>query len=124
MLAYVRLANVSQRKKQLLGRDKFLVLAAAAACRAGWLDVADCCRQLILEHNPSHLAKNYPTIADALRSSDFPPLLKQLERQCSYERAEFLASDLDLPATTSDHQGQQTAGQIALALLAAAPPPT
>jgi len=121
MLAYVRLGNVSERKKQLLGRDKFLVLAAAAACRAGWLDVAERCRQLILEHNPSHLVGNFPTVADALRSGDFPPFLKQLERQCSYERAEFLASDLELPATASE-QAEQTPGQIALALLSSSNP--
>jgi len=115
MLAYVRLADVSQRKQQLIGRDKLLVLAAAAACRAGWIDVGQRCRELVLEHNPAHLIGTFPTAADAVRSSDFTPLLNQLERMCGYERAEFLVSELDLEARPED--GARDAGQIALSLL-------
>jgi hypothetical protein len=103
MLAYVRLADVSERKHQLIGRDKLLVLAAAAACRAGWIDVGERCRQL----------------ADALRSSDFAPLLNQLERMCGYERAEFLVSELGLAAEADD--GNRDAGQIALSVLSRQP---
>jgi hypothetical protein len=115
MLAYVRLADVSQRKRQLIGRDKLLVLAAAAACRAGWIDVGERCRQLVLEHNPAHLIGTYPTAADAVRSSDFTPLLNQLERMCGYERAEFLVSELGLETNPEDVD--RDAGQIALSLL-------
>jgi hypothetical protein len=132
MLAYVKLAAVSERKHQLIGRDKLLVLATAAAGRAGWIDVADRCRQLVLEHNPAHLIGRFSTAADALRSPDFTPLLNQLERMCSYERAEFLlnelggeaaggspaASEPDADAGAAD---QQDAGQIALALLGRRP---
>jgi hypothetical protein len=115
MLAYVRLADVSQRKQQLIGRDKLLVLAAAAACRAGWIDVGQRCRELVLDHNPAHLIGTYPTAADAVRSSDFTPLLNRLERMCGYERAEFLVSELGLEAQSED--GARDAGQIALSLL-------
>jgi hypothetical protein len=114
MLAYARLAEVSQRKHQLIGRDKLLVLAAAAACRAGWLDVGERCRQLVLEHNPAHLIGTYPTAADALRGDDFAPLLNQLERMCSYERAEFLVNELNLE---SEETIDRNAGEIALSLL-------
>jgi hypothetical protein len=115
MLAYVRLADVSQRKQQLIGRDKLLVLAAAAACRAGWIDVGQRCRELVLEHNPAHLIGSYPTAADAVRSSEFTPLLNRLERMCGYERAEFLVSELGLEPQPEDGAGD--AGQIALSLL-------
>jgi hypothetical protein len=115
MLAYVRLADVSQRKQQLIGRDKLLVLAAAAACRAGWIDVGQRCRELVLDHNPAHLIGTYPTAADAVRSSDFTPLLNRLERMCGYERAEFLVSELGLEPQPED--GARDAGQIALSLL-------
>jgi len=121
MLSYVRLADVSQRKRQPLGRDKLLVLAAAAACRAGWPDVAERCRQLVLEHNPAHLIGNFPTVADALRSDDFPPLLKQHERLCGYERAEFLAGELGLPLEDRPQEDDKTAGQVALDLLSPSP---
>ncbi len=128
MLAYVKLAAVSERKHQLTGRDRLLVLATAAAGRAGWIDVADRCRQLVLEHNPAHLIGRFSTAADALRSPDFTPLLNQLERMCSYERAEFLLNELGVEAAGgSPNKGdpggeagdadQQDAGQIALSLL-------
>jgi len=120
MLAYAQLAEVSQRKNQLLGRDKLLVLTGAAACRAGWPDVAARCRQLVLEHNHAHLLRNFSTFADALRSEDFAPLLKQLERLCNYEQAEFLVSDLDL-STPSSEVDEKGAGQIALDLLSSSP---
>src|SRR5580700_909047 len=115
MLAYVRLADVSQRKHQLIGRDKLLVLAAAAACRAGWIDVGERCRQLVLEHNPAHLIGTFPTAADAVRNDNFTPLLNQLERMCRYERAEFLVSELGLEANPEGDK--RDAGQIALSLL-------
>ncbi len=118
MLAYLRLANVSQQKHQLLGRDKLLVLGAASACRAGWPDVAERCRRLILDHNPAHLIGNFPTVADALRSADFAPLLKQHERLCGYERAEFLVNDLGLESGPPPAGAAKDAGQIALELLA------
>ncbi len=115
MLAYVRLADVSQQKHQLIGRDKLLVLAAAAACRAGWIDVGERCRQLVLEHNPAHLIGTFPTAADAVRNDNFTPLLNQLERMCRYERAEFLVSELGLEAQPEGDN--RDAGQIALSLL-------
>jgi hypothetical protein len=118
MLAYVRLADVSQRKHQLLGRDKLLILAAGAACRAGWLDVAARCRQLVLENNPAHLIGGFATVADAMRSDDFGPFLKQLERQCGYERADFLANDLGLQPHERMEEDETTAGQVALSILA------
>jgi hypothetical protein len=119
MLAYAKLAQVSQQKHQLIGRDKLLVLAAAAACRAGWLEVGERCRQLVLEHNPAHLIGSYPTAADALRSADFAPLLAQLERLCGSERAEFLVTELGMSGRSIDDD--RTAGQIALSLLKDAP---
>ncbi len=121
MLSYVRLAGVSQLKRQPLGRDKLLVLAAASACRAGWPDVAERCRRLILEHNPAHLIGTFPTVADALRGEEFGPLLKQHERLCGYERAEFLVNDLDLQPEGRPEEDDKSAGQIALELLSSSP---
>jgi len=117
MLAYVRLAEVSRRKRQPLGRDKLLVLAAAAACRAGWPEVAQRCRELVLEHNPAHLIGKTATVADALRSEEFVPLLKQHERLCGYERAEFLVNDLGLESSSLREAAEKSAGQMAIELL-------
>jgi hypothetical protein len=120
MLSYIRLADISDRKHQQIGRDRLLVLAAAAACRAGWPDVAETCRNLVLKHNPAHLIGNFASFSDALRSDDFLPLLKQHERLCGYERAEFLVQDNGLESR-SPQADNKTAAQLALDLLSRLP---
>lgn len=106
MLSYVRLADESQRRQQAMGADKFLVLAGAAACRAGWLSVAERCRQLVLVDNPSHLIGGYRTFPEAMWNPDFQTYLKQLERFVGYERAEHLLRELNVecgpPETATD----------------------
>ena len=102
VVQYLELAKISQAKQQPSGCDRFLVLAAEAACRAGWLDVAEHCREIVLQHNPHHLIGRWPTMPDALRSEEFQPFLKQLERFCSVERAESLLSELDQSLTVED----------------------
>ena len=96
MLTYVKLADLSQQKQQMLGRDKFLILAAAAACRSGWLEVADRCRGIVLTNNQRHLVGKSLSFADALRDEEFQVFLKQLERFCSYEKAEHLLRELEI----------------------------
>ena len=116
MLAYARLAHISQQKRQLLGRDKFLVLTGTAACRAGWPDVAQRCRELVVANNPAHLLARFADFPDALRSPDFEPLLKRLERFCGYEKAEHLLSELDInPGLPPDEE--TTPGRFVLQLL-------
>ena len=98
MLACVWLAAVSHEKQQLGGRDRFLILAGAAACRAGHLDVAERCRELTIAHNPLHILTRYASFPNALRSDDFATFLKQIERFCGYERAEHLLRELGIDA--------------------------
>jgi hypothetical protein len=117
MLAYVRLADLSRERQQALGADKFLVLAGAAACRAGWLDVAERCRVLVIGDNPSHLLSRYPSFADAMRDANFQPYLKQQERFVGYERAEHLLREIDPESPQFD--GLNDAGSQCLALLSA-----
>jgi len=120
MLAYARLAQISHQKRQLPGRDKFLVLTGAAACRAGWPEVALRCRELVLHHNRMHMVSRFDTFADALRSPDFEPLLKRLERMCGYEKAEHLLAELEIdPGVPPDQD--DTVGQFALSLLGESP---
>jgi hypothetical protein len=94
VVQYLELAKISQTKQQLAGRDRFLILAGIAACRAGWLDVAETCRRRVLEHNPRHLLSQWDTLPNALRSQDFATFLRQLERFCPVERAETLLTEL------------------------------
>ena len=116
MLAYVTLARISAEKQQLDGRDRFLILAGAAACRAGWLDVAARCRELVLAHNPHHLLGAHSSFPDALRSEEFDPFLKQLERNCGDERAEHLLRELGVEPLVADTP-ESDAGRAALRML-------
>jgi len=117
MLAYVHLAVLSQQKGQLAGCDRFLVLAAAAACRAGWPDVAQRCRSLILDHNRAHLIGRFESVAEALRSEEFQPFVKQLDRFCGSERAEFLLTQLNIDPEKTARPLDTPAGDYALQLL-------
>ena len=91
--AYLRLATISHERSQWLPRNKFLVLVGAAACEAGWLGVAEQCRELVGIHSPNHLLTRYESFPIALRSAEFQVYLKQLRKFCSIERAEFLLSN-------------------------------
>jgi hypothetical protein len=117
MLAYARLAAIAWQKRQLPGRDKFLLLAAASACRAGWPDVAERCRELVLAHNPLHLVGHEEAFVVAMRSPDFGPFVRQLERFCSPERAEHLLAELGIEVIVPSVEDERRAGDIARELL-------
>ena len=94
MCAYVQLAVLSDEKQQIPARDRFLLLAGVEACRAGWLDVAECCRAKLVSSNPAHQLTRHATVADALRDEDFQLLASRWERYCPYEQAEHLLLQL------------------------------
>ena len=115
MLLFARLAVVSERRRQFPGRDRFLILAGAAATRAGCLDVAERCRRAVTVRSPRHLLGRYESFADALRDDEFQPFLRQTEKFCSLERAEHLLNELDLLDATE--ACGQSASASALAIL-------
>lgn len=94
MCAYVQLALISDQKRQGPARDRFLLLAAVEACRAGWPDVADRCRRLIISGNPAHQLQRHETVADALRDPEFQKLATRWEKYCPFEHAEHLLRQL------------------------------
>jgi len=98
MCAYVQLAVLSAEKQQGQARDRFLLLAAVEACQAGWLEVAEHCRSRIVAANPGHQLHSHPTMADALRDSDFRYLAAKWYRYCPFEQAEHLLGQLGLSA--------------------------
>jgi len=117
MLAFVKLAGVSQTRQQLGPRDKFLVLAGVAASRASFPAVARRCRELVLAHNRSHLLKRYETIEAALEDAEFQTYLKQLSRFCPYEKAEHHLSQLEISPDLPDLSSKLSPGDYALLLL-------
>lgn len=118
MLIYARLAALSQEKQQLGGRDKFLILTGAEACRAGWPEVAERCREMVLANNAAHLLNRYSSFPAALRDEEFATFLKQLERFCTHEKAEHLLSELDITPDVPPKYQDDGAGAFALDVLA------
>jgi hypothetical protein len=121
MLAFVKLAGVSQSREQLGPRDKFLVLAGVAACRANHAAVAQRCRELLLAHNPSHLLKRYETIEAALEADEFQTYFRQVSRFCSYEKAEHHLSQLDISTDLPNISAKLSPEEYALLLLGHSP---
>ncbi len=77
---YQRLAEAHQAQGKYQERDRFLVLALDAAHQAGQTKAADQLRGRILELNPNHLIKPYPSFVDALKSPNFTNYLMQLRK--------------------------------------------
>ena len=100
-LCYGELACLSQEKQQPLMRDRFLLLTAAAACRAGWAEIAADCHRWLTAFAPHHQATRFTTVADALRDPEFIKLVEHWERFCPKERAEMLLSELGALAVLS-----------------------
>jgi hypothetical protein len=117
MLAFVKLAGISQSRDQLGPRDKFLVLAGVAASRAGHPAVAQRCRELVLANNRAHLLKRYETFTRALEDGEFQTYFKQVSRFCSYEKAEHHLSQLDISAELPKITAKLSPEDYALLLL-------
>src|SRR5687767_10707024 len=84
MLAtYLHLARASGLRRRPHVRDRLLILAAAAATKAGLPRIAAYCRQDVLQHNPRHLVQRWQTVADALRDQEFQHFLMHLEKRYS-----------------------------------------
>ncbi|MEK6258152.1 MAG: hypothetical protein AABP62_05985 [Planctomycetota bacterium] len=115
MCAYVQLAVLSDEKQQTLVRDRFLLLAGVEACRAGWLDVAERCREKLVVSNPAHQLNHHATMADALRDTDFHQLVAKWERYCPFEQAEHLLRQLGL--TPEGDQPEVSRGERMMQLL-------
>lgn len=75
-------------------RDRFLVLAADAALRAGQADEAERLRARLLEYNPHHLLKPFASLEEALKSRDVANYVSALRRSHPHEKAEQLLDSL------------------------------
>ena len=121
MLAFIKLAGVSQSKQQLAQRDKFLLLAAATAVETGFDEVAERCRQLVRDHNPVHLIHRFESVAHALADPEYQSFQRQLKRFCSYEKAEHYLTQLKIAPGLPGKESTLSVGDYALLLLGHAP---
>jgi len=104
MLSFARLARISHETPHPAGRDRFLVLAGREACLAGWLDVAERCRELVLAGNAHHFLSQSDTFADAMRDESNAGYFATFASFCSFEQAEHLLTENGEPieATPDD----------------------
>ena len=97
MLSFARLARISHETPHPVGRDRFLVLAGREACLAGWLDVAERCRELVLVGNTHHFLGQSASFPDAIRNESNTGYFATFDSFCSFEQAEHLLSRNDEP---------------------------
>jgi hypothetical protein len=96
LAVYLHLARASESRRQMLVRDRLLVISAATALAVGLPQIADCCRERILAHNPGHLVRRFPTMRDAMEDESFRTFLKQMRRRYPREKAEQMLESLGL----------------------------
>ena len=100
---YLHLAKAAWRRLHMPDRDRMLVISAVNSERIGLRRIAAYCRTLILENNPGHMLRRWPTVADAIVDSDFQHFLKQLQRRFPQERAEVMLADLNIDRSNERH---------------------
>ena len=93
---YLHLARASGQRRRPMIRDRLLVLAGAIAAELELDAVAAYCRYQILEHNPRHFVRRWPTFSVALEEEDFQGHRKQLQRRYPREKAEQMLESLGI----------------------------
>jgi hypothetical protein len=100
LAVYKELADHYERQKQPAMRDRFLVLAADAAWKAGQHEEAEQLRQRLLQANPHHLLKPYSSFAQALQAPDVQTYVRDLRTNYPPELAEGLLRNVRPSAAT------------------------
>jgi hypothetical protein len=94
MEIYREIADLEERRGSAQTRDRFLILAADAALQAGYEDEADALRERLLESNPHHLLRPYPSFAGAMHSADVASYVADLRGCYPPEEAARLLDSL------------------------------
>ena len=117
---YLHLARASQQRRRPHVCDRLLVIAGVIAAQMELPKIAAYCRHRILEHNPRHLVRRWPTLSEALDDVDFLHLLKQLQRRYPQEKAERMLITLGVQMER-EREAYYTDEEYAAALLGATP---
>jgi hypothetical protein len=91
---YLHLARASELRREMMVRDKLLVLAGVRATEMGLDEISDRCRARVLRRNARHLVRHWPTLGAALEDDEFRYYVRQLRRRYSPERAEHILERL------------------------------
>src|SRR5205807_405899 len=95
---YRDLADYHERQGLDQLRDRFLVLAAAAAQTTGQGDEAERLRQRLLKGNADHMLRGFTSMAQALRAPDVQTYLEDLRQEYPPRAAEDLLASVRRPA--------------------------
>jgi len=93
---YLHLAAAAWKQRRMPDRDRFLILSARIAAQMNLDNIAAYCRYLILQNNPGHMVRKWPTLGNALQDADFLFFLKQIQRRFPQEKAETMLHDLKI----------------------------
>jgi hypothetical protein len=91
---YKELSDCYERRGEPPMRDRFLVLAADAALRAGRADEADRLRLRLLKLNPHHMLKPYASFTQAMQAPDVQTYVRDLRLNYPPEVANVLLNSL------------------------------
>src|SRR4051812_13559518 len=119
MAVYQELADLHDRRQLPQLRDRFLVLAADTAQRAGLTQEAERLRLVLLQLNSHHLLKSFASFEEALRSPDVQSYLSDLRQSYPPDAAEHL---LDSVRAEANAEGPAM-NALAPTLAALSPPP-
>jgi hypothetical protein len=114
------LARASEQRRRPLVRDKLLLLAGVIAARMELSHIAAYCRKRILEHNPGHMVRRWPTLGEAINEDEFLHLLRQVQRRYPLEKAERLLASLGIDMA-HEREAYYTDNEYAAALLGTTP---
>ena len=74
------------------------------------------CRSQMLDSNPNHMIRRWPTIDAALDDPDFRHFLRQVERRYPHEKAERMMDELEI-VTGNERAAYYTDEEYAASLL-------
>jgi hypothetical protein len=106
---YRELADGYAERGQPQFRDRFLVLAAAAALAEGDSDAAERYRQRLLNVNPHHLLKPYSSFAQAMQMDDVQIYVRDLQQNYPPEISDGLLRSMQQPREPEARQIPVTA---------------
>jgi hypothetical protein len=98
---YEELAALTEQRGDGQMRDRFLILAADTALANGLRDDAERLRARLLQINPHHLLRPYPTLREALKSPDVAHYVADLRDTFPPEEAFRLLERLRADAGTT-----------------------
>src|SRR4051794_606312 len=91
---YEELASRFDHQNEPRHRDIFLVLAADAALTGGRGGEAERLRARLLQSNPHHLLKPFPTLREAMQSGDIRDYVADLRKRFPTSHGEEMLANL------------------------------